>query len=37
MSESFFLWTGEEGSAIAGFEEILEVHYAQTWLTTPAG
>ena len=31
------LWVGEHELAIAGYEEILEVHYAQTWLATPAG
>ena len=31
------LWVGEDGLAIGGFEEISEVHYAQTWLARPAG
>jgi hypothetical protein len=30
------LWVREDGIAIGGFEEILEIHYAQTWLARPA-
>ena len=35
LVDTQLLWIGEDGLAIAGFEEILEVHYAQTWLANP--
>ena len=35
LVDAQLLWVNEEGLAIAGFEEIIEVHYAQTWLAQP--